>query len=354
MNDKKTIPENLGDEKYSMEILFRKRVVMMILPLLLGIIVYLITKNYSDSLYPFQETVLNLISILLVSVSFVITLMIYLQTGFKRISSTTEFITEKNNIQYHVERNIDNNSHDEILSALELLENEIAELKAENTNINQILSPEEKSELIHHLKNELIGEASKDASRNILSEIKEKVSNNDSALKIELTFKNTLLRLKQETESLSRRGNLNLILGILTTIIGLLVLGYFVVEIGSIPEDKMAFIASFIPRLSLVILIEVFAYFFLKLYKSSLSEIKYFQNEMTNIEAKYAAIQCVNLIKNDADLSSVINILMLTERNALLEKGQTTAEIEMAKIETKNISAISDKVLKLINTKKGE
>ena len=92
--------------------------------------------------------------------------------------------------------------------------------------------------------------------------------------------------MRSEVSALSRRGNLNLSLGIATTIIGLIILGYFVLEIDSIPEDKMAFIAHFIPRLSLVVLIEVFAYFFLKLYKSSLSEIKYFQNEMTNAEAK--------------------------------------------------------------------
>jgi len=38
-------------------------------------------------------------------------------------------------------------------------------------------------------------------------------------------------------------------------------------------------------------LIELFAYFFLKLYKSDLSEIKYFQNELTNVEMRYAAVR---------------------------------------------------------------
>ncbi|ELS8141562.1 hypothetical protein QPC84_004799 [Escherichia coli] len=72
---------------------------------------------------------------------------------------------------------------------------------------------------------------------------------------------------------------------------------------------------------------------------------------MTNIEAKYAAIQCAKFTDDKNAFSSAIAALTATERNALLEKGQTTAEIEMAKIENKNISVISEKVMKFIKNK---
>ncbi|GAG98790.1 unnamed protein product, partial [marine sediment metagenome] len=40
-----------------------------------------------------------------------------------------------------------------------------------------------------------------------------------------------------------------------------------------------------------------------------------------------------------------------TERNAVLEKDQTTAEIEKAKIEHQNISTISEKVSNILGKK---
>ncbi|OOF01018.1 hypothetical protein BZG80_15725, partial [Salinivibrio sp. MA440] len=102
---------------------------------------------------------------------------------------------------------------------------------------------------------------------------------------------------------------------------------------------------------SLVVLIEIFAYFFLKLYKSSLSEIKYFQNEMTNSEAKLAALKC-SLMTNDSEATSnVIKVLSETERNAIIEKGQTTAEIEKSKVEQQSLSTFSDKLAKALSAK---
>jgi hypothetical protein len=55
-------------------------------------------------------------------------------------------------------------------------------------------------------------------------------------------------------------------------------------------------LTEFSPRLSLVIVVELFAYFFLGLYKSNLQEIKYFQRhstrrwqlEMTILGSKYS------------------------------------------------------------------
>ncbi|EGL0840757.1 hypothetical protein IPX32_002297, partial [Escherichia coli] len=231
---------------------------------------------------------------------------------------------------------------------------EITKLKHEldiKSSDRDVLSTDNKNNIVDSLKAKLLSEASQLTALEILNNINEKVSRNNKSDQIDNIFNQTLERLKSETTSLGRRGNLNLSLGIITTIIGLSLLGFFVFETKIIPEDKLTFITSFIPRLSLVILIEIFAYFFLKLYKSSLSEIKYFQNEMTNIEAKYAAIQCAKFTDDKNAFSSAIAALTATERNALLEKGQTTAEIEMAKIENKNISVISEKVMKFIKNK---
>lgn len=64
-------------------------------------------------------------------------------------------------------------------------------------------------------------------------------------------------------------------------------------------------------------IIEVFSYFFLKLYKSSLSEIKYFQNEATNIEYSFVALETA-LKVDDSDLvKQCVNKMLNVERTIL-------------------------------------
>ncbi|GAH06780.1 unnamed protein product, partial [marine sediment metagenome] len=155
------------------------------------------------------------------------------------------------------------------------------------------------------IKNDLLQRSTEETIKDMLASIENNAKSSNDLKEVSDVFNKTFDRLSSEIAALSRRGNLNLSLGILTTIVGLAILGYFVINIESIPEDKVAFIAQFIPRLSLVILIEIFAYFFLRLYKSSLSEIKYFQNEMTNAEAKLAGIRCSTLLANKDSMTCV-------------------------------------------------
>lgn len=49
-------------------------------------------------------------------------------------------------------------------------------------------------------------------------------------------------------------------------------------------------------------MIELFAYFFLSLYRTSLQKIKYFQNELTNIEAKQIALRAALSYGEQCDL----------------------------------------------------
>ncbi|MEI8616865.1 hypothetical protein P4S63_03450 [Pseudoalteromonas sp. B193] len=98
-------------------------------------------------------------------------------------------------------------------------------------------------------------------------------------------------------------------------------------------------------------LIEVFAYFFLKLYKQGLSEIKYFQNEITNIESKFLALRLSSKSGQGDCIKEVVANLLTTERNFVLEKGQTTIELEQVRIDQKQRSELTgllDKALQKI------
>ena len=51
------------------------------------------------------------------------------------------------------------------------------------------------------------------------------------------------------------------------------------------------FVMVFLPRISIVILIQIFAYFFLSMYRANLREIRYFQMEMNDLELVSAALE---------------------------------------------------------------
>ncbi|NVM23975.1 MAG: hypothetical protein HWN68_19625, partial [Desulfobacterales bacterium] len=151
-----------------------------------------------------------------------------------------------------------------------------------------------------------------------------------------------------------RRGNLNLVLGILTTVSGLVLLGYFVINLepSEAEANYVDFVRHFIPRLSLVVFVELFAYFFLRLYKASLAEIKYFQNELTNVESKAIALSSALNTQKEDTISGAIISLANTERNRILQRGESTPELEVAKIEAGNISNIAKEVVALVKKHK--
>ena len=140
-------------------------------------------------------------------------------------------------------------------------------------------------------------------------------------------------RLYKEISKLSLRANLNLAIGSATTIVAILIL-YLTVGSHTQNFDSISHSLSFfIPRISIVVFIEIFSFFFLKLYRTNLSDIKYYQNEMTNVEFKLLALKSA-FAKDDLDsIKNVINNFSAIERNFILKKGESTVEIEKSRID---------------------
>ncbi|MFQ1952665.1 hypothetical protein ACK346_04595 [Aeromonas veronii] len=168
-------------------------------------------------------------------------------------------------------------------------------------------------------------------------------------------------RLYREISDLRLRANINLLIGMTITLIGLFALYDMVktaenmyavqMQILQIKKNDIAvneIILSLVPRATFVIFIEIFAYFFLRLYKQGLTEIKYFQNELTNVESKITALK-VAYIKNDAiAISNVIDALSKTERNFILNKDQTTIEIEKTRLDTETTKGLMSMLQNII------
>lgn len=163
-----------------------------------------------------------------------------------------------------------------------------------------------------------------------------------------ITSAQVVERLRREITDLRLRSNVNLLIGMSITAGGLYLLWSTVAIVdasqllkalasegdGSNAKFLKNLLLPIIPRILLVVFVEVFAYFFLRLYKNGLSEIKYFQNELTNIESKLIAVEFSLLSQNQDSLKSSLEALSRTERNFILEKNQTTVELERAKSES--------------------
>ena len=164
-------------------------------------------------------------------------------------------------------------------------------------------------------------------------------------------FESITRRLSTEISALSRRNATNLAFGITTATLGILFISTAIFDSRTPPASLEAFSLQFIPRLCLVILIELFAYFFLRLYRDGLAEIKYFQNELTNIESRRIALDAAEKCGDSKAREKVISIIAKTERNGILEKGQTTAAIQLAALEQKTSSGVLKALTDVLRTK---
>lgn len=154
-------------------------------------------------------------------------------------------------------------------------------------------------------------------------------------------------RLEKEIARLNHRGGINLGIGAVIAVFGIAYLGYAISN-QTPYENLKIYLGNMVPRFTFVVVIEVFAYFFLKLYKNGFEQVKYFQNELTNVDSKVLGIKFLKDVKNEELMSEVIKSLMSTERNFILEKGQSTVGLEKEKMDMLQNKSLMQLVRELI------
>lgn len=293
------------------------------------------------------------IAVFLMAISALCVFMFYLETGFKR---ETGYELGRNGGESdfginQATKNLDISA--ELVAFREDLSNTKAELKRA-LDISSVIGELDKKALVEELK----GQFKKETSTVILDEMKSELERHQKIhLKssrdrdIALWFEESKHRMGQELASLGFRGNLNLALGALTTVAGLGLLGWSVFQEVSLSNDLWSMASHFLPRLTLVVMIELFSYFFLSLYKTSLQEIKYLQNELTNVEAKQIALRAALDMSDSSTVSNIVLSLSVTERNHVLSKDQTTVELEKAKIDKDARGDMAKYLAELLNKK---
>ena len=165
-------------------------------------------------------------------------------------------------------------------------------------------------------------------------------------------------RILNEIGSLNRRGNLNLVIGSLTTIVAVGILfSSFFYSIKIVKIDEI--LSHYLPRVSIVLFAEIFAFFFLRLYRTSLIDIKYYQNELTNIEAKGLSLKAAIFMKDKDLYNNIIMDFCKTERNGILKSDESTSTIVLNKNESEkdknysdNIKSLAEVIEKVLASKK--
>lgn len=146
-------------------------------------------------------------------------------------------------------------------------------------------------------------------------------------------------RLQAASSTVSARGFLNLILGIAFAGGALYVLQEAIWlltpdRLNSLPMSTVIYLTA--TRVSLAVVITFVSYFFLSLYKRSLEDAKFYQNEMTDISARATALQLAYYLGDKESRGYVLARFMESDRNRALlvmppKEGSPSFGEEMAK-----------------------
>ncbi len=170
---------------------------------------------------------------------------------------------------------------------------------------------------------------------------------------IQYDYGNVINRLVDEIERLGRVANYNLVFGSVATVAGVIILTINAFDKPT-SNSTSDILIHYIPRLSTVVFIEVFAFFFLRIYRANLVDIKYFHNERSNIEQKILSLKTALLTENGKYIKFVIKELAKTERNRVLKRGETTVELERERAEVISENKLLDLLKSVLDLKKGK
>lgn len=189
---------------------------------------------------------------------------------------------------------------------------------------------------LHQLEKNIYKKIVEDFESTILRKTEEKLKNDlENRLltaKIERELEPLVFNTENYIGTIQKNSIINLVIGIIGTITAITILAI------SILSDKnynnlQDFAIHLLPRITFVIFIQLFAFFFLRLYKNNLEDGKYFQNELTNLSAKCSALKIAIFTNNMEKQSEILSNLSQVERNFKIQKEETLLNIEKAKIE---------------------
>ena len=189
----------------------------------------------------------------------------------------------------------------------------------------------------------------------ILDELKKLMSENEkltnritSDYNLSKHFLKIEKRISDAIKNLNNKANFNLLIGLGTTIGAVFILIWTAIFENKEISDWSTFAMYYLPRISLSFFIELFSFYFLRLYKSNLIDIKEYQRIMTEIDFKTLALE-TSIIHENIKVESIIEHYLLTNHNYVIQKDQTTIGLEKAKLESENDNKLLEKISSIPN-----
>lgn len=211
-------------------------------------------------------------------------------------------------------------------------------------------SPQDPTESINTRIFNIIEVAANEKNRSAASSAT--TSKNDMEILL-LNFDLILTDIRSYTKKLERNSIVNLLIGIISASISILVLSLSILHTPAV-KIVSEFIIIFLPKISLVLVFQIVSFFFLRLYKTNQEDSKYFQNELTNVLSQRAAIVTAIKFSDTDTLNFIIRHLGLTERNFKIGSNESLPAIEKIKAENehdKNTIQLICELIKSINNK---
>jgi hypothetical protein len=211
------------------------------------------------------------------------------------------------------------------------------------------------AEITDTIKSQIAKETIEDIERRFADEIRSDQLLRGTRERLDRLSQN----LSRQLDLQDRKATLNLFIGMLIAAAGFVVLGWLTLsgymnyQSNGNTSDFWMFTEWYIPKLTFVFIIEIFSYFFLTLYRAGLGEIKFFQNEITNLESKWASIQFAIGARDKEAVRSSIERLAHTERNFVLKKGERNASESGDAIPASRLADALTRMIKAVQPQDG-
>ena len=138
---------------------------------------------------------------------------------------------------------------------------------------------------------------------------------------------------KSISERIYRSSGVNLFVGCLIALLGVFV--FYILNAFSYSSHETALnqkLLDYLPRFGALFFIEYIAFFFLKQYKNTIEEFRYYEGIKRRRQDDY---NLIGLLERFKDKDSVLNFLIENSKNVnhnILKKDETTQVIEIQKI----------------------
>ena len=193
---------------------------------------------------------------------------------------------------------------------LQKLKSDLASLATGRTGITE----EEKAALLESLRVQFESTAAGNIAEEIAANYGQTIVEQKQATRVREIYDGAVHRLGAAHASLQRRSELNLAIGSAITAAAATVLIYMVLIEPHPTGDLSSVLTFYIPRVSTIAFIEVFAFFFLRLYRVSFDDLKFYQNEISTIQAKAMAIEYSLLSNSETGRLMVVGELARSDR----------------------------------------